>query len=496
MKVRLQVLAFCIAQTAGLIGTQAWASAVHNPADAVPRAVCGADSLPETGVQGQVPLADRRSKRSAQGYRCNLELRSQYQGTGNATIGQSYQHCMYYGSTNRVLTRNRKAGVQVVDFSDKDNPKLSTVLRSIGMQGGSWETLKVHEGRGLLAAASVPLVWGGVFLSIYDVGKDCAQPRLLNGVFGSQKYTRAMPFMAHEGAWSPDGNTYWVTGNTPGSISAIDVRNPKRPRVIYKGFSSISNHGMAFSPDGNLMYVANQFPAGFSIFDVSEVQHRKWGLKRIHFVSQIKWKDGMVTQQPLPFTHQGKNYVFVTDELAGGGVRLVDVSDPHNPTEIRKYELEIHRPENKKKVQEDVRGNGIFGYEAHYCAIDKSNNPTALACGYTQSGVRVFDVRDIFNPKEIAYFNPPAQFGKRKMLKNSMHAQSRISSSYTNDPGRLIGGTFTGKNKLKLNGPDLSADWCMSAPQFRGNELWTQCDDNGGMVLRFTNGVYPFNGTP
>src|SRR5437868_2232638 len=48
----------------------------------VPKANCGAGSLPETKLQGQVPLTDRQSGRSQEGYRCNLELKGQEQGQG------------------------------------------------------------------------------------------------------------------------------------------------------------------------------------------------------------------------------------------------------------------------------------------------------------------------------------------------------------------------------------------------------------------------------
>jgi hypothetical protein len=43
----------------------------------VPTAQCGPGSAPETGVQGQVPAADRISGRSQQGYRCKMELMGQ-----------------------------------------------------------------------------------------------------------------------------------------------------------------------------------------------------------------------------------------------------------------------------------------------------------------------------------------------------------------------------------------------------------------------------------
>ncbi|HEX3732338.1 MAG TPA: hypothetical protein VHU91_05385, partial [Mycobacteriales bacterium] len=40
----------------------------------VPRAQCGPGSRPETGLQGQVSVADRRSGRNRQGFSCNMEL--------------------------------------------------------------------------------------------------------------------------------------------------------------------------------------------------------------------------------------------------------------------------------------------------------------------------------------------------------------------------------------------------------------------------------------
>ncbi|HUS25001.1 MAG TPA: hypothetical protein VM369_08630, partial [Candidatus Binatia bacterium] len=159
--------------------------------------------------------------------------------------------------------------------------------------------------------------------------------------------------------------------------------------------------------------------------------------------------------------------------------RLIDVSDPAKPFVVSKLKLEIHQPDNDTAFQADVAGNGSpFGYEAHYCGVDRQQDPTVAACGYFQSGIRVFDISNPYSPKEIAYYNPPAQVGKLDQLVGSEHAHGLVSTT---------GGAAP---------PNLTTDWCSS--QIRvirtpdgGGQLWGTCQDNGFMVLRFTNGVWP-----
>lgn len=181
--------------------TAAGAQAEDPVPSTVPAAECGPGSAPETGLQGQVPLADRKSGRSQREYSCNLELLGRYQGQGQATIGASYGNCQYLGTIISGTPRAEHPGVNVVDMSDPRNPKLAGSLRSPAMLGGTWETLKVNAKRGLLAAVSVGPGSGGVFFSVYDVRTDCTKPRLLNSVAGTD-LTLPLPIPGHEGGWS------------------------------------------------------------------------------------------------------------------------------------------------------------------------------------------------------------------------------------------------------------------------------------------------------
>lgn len=458
---------------------------------AVAPALCGPGARPETGLQGQVPLLDRLNGRSRQGYNCNLELVGQYQGEGSGVISAVGGHCAYMATSASGRGKKRSPGVQVVDASDPARPFLAGALASRAFELGTWESLKVNEAGTMLAGAGVGTLLGSGKLDLYDI-TDCANPRLLNR--SDTGDSLPVTNVAHEGEWSPDGKTYWTSGLAGGTLSAIDVSNPAQPKNIYFGGSSIFvNHGMSFNADGTRMYLASIFPAGMVILDVSDIQSRKATNRRVREIARITWKDGSTTQRAVPVTIKGRPYLIAIDEVGaqslGGGIRFIDISDERNPAIVSHIRLAIQLTANADAAKQDGAGNGLFKYDAHYCSVDRKVEPTALACGYFQSGIRVFDIRDPLKPREIAYFNPPAQTGKNALLPGSDHVASfsfgSILDNKITDPALLQ--VQASNSKL----PDLTADWCSSAPQFVNGQLWATCNDNGFMVLRFTNGAYP-----
>lgn len=434
---------------------------------------CQATDKPETDLQGRVSGLDRDSGRSKQGYSCNLSLIGQYQGEGATWVNPIYKDCAYMGTSFSGIPLKVRQGVQVVDVSDPRKPKLSTNLTSPAFAIGPWESLKVNEKRGLLAGAAVGPILGAVFLDVYDISKDCKQPVLMNKLAGN--FTLPQTILGHEGGWSPDGNTYWVT-STRGDIAAIGLEDPTKPKMLYMAAPTDSNHGFEFSTDGNRMYAATINPTGVNIFDVSDIQQRKPN-PQIRQVGSLYWSTSGNTQSTIPFTQNGRQMLIVVDELETGVVRILDIQNEKKPIMVSHLKLDIHQAKNTAAREADTAfkadgllgRNGLFGYESHYCTLDNPVDPTAMACGYFQSGIRVFDIRNPAAPREFAYFNPPAQSDKKLQLQGSEH----------NSP-------VAGQNA------DFSTDWCSSPPVFKpNNQLWVVCQDNGFMALEFAPGSFP-----
>ncbi|MGF0318808.1 LVIVD repeat-containing protein [Nocardia fluminea] len=461
---------------------------------AVPRADCGPGSLPETGLQGDVPAGDRDSGRSTQGYRCNMSMVGGYAGRGAGITSTSFEHCAYMGTFFPGNMLSEHPGVQVLDVSDPANPRLTATLAEPAMLAGTWETLKVNTTRKLLVGTGVPVGIGAGYLSVYDIS-DCARPRLLNPGTGSN-LAMPLPITTHEGGFSPDGRTYWASGVVPGFLSAIDLTDPANPRVIWQGLTGIEAHGLGVSPDGNRLYISAL--GGFTVLDVSAVQRRDPN-PHVPHRGRTFWTDGWATQHSVPVTYDGVPHLFTVDEGGSGGVKLIDVSDDSAPRITAKIKLEINLPQHIDAGIGSSMGGSAFSYESHYCTADRPDNPTALACGWISSGIRVFDVRDPGGIREIAYFNPPARTGRNLEIWNSPHAlASIIGIPVMSAPAALRSmaeGLFDPAQVLTARAGDvafgdLSTDWCLSPPEWRGDQLYVTCSDNGFMVLQLDNAVY------
>lgn len=447
----------------------------------VPKAVCGAGDVPEAGLQGQVPITERLA--GFGGYRCNLELVGQVQGEGAGWQHAWFEDCSYYGTANGDGQVN--PGVVVVDASDSSNPRITAHLDTQGMLD-PWESLKVNAPRKLLADIDGAGGDGSNFLDIYDLSEGCAQPKLL-----SSAAVPGSTMAGHAGNFAPDGMTYY--GSSLPELHAFDITDPRNPVQITEGLSNlpVGSHDLSASNDGTRLYLSalglgiDGSNNGLAILDTTEIQQRKPGAKAT-IVSETYWPDGAGAQMTQRFSIGGIPYLLFVDEGVSSAnkhffcseglppfafARIFDISDDRAPKLVSKLMLETHDPANCAMTLNDSQ-SAVFGYDSHYCTAfaetgdthtDPVDDAALIICGYFESGLRVFDVRDPYLPREIAYYNPPARLSQQNSLPGSNHIGVK------------------------------NVDWTASHPRLRADrgEIWFTSQDNGFQIVKFTNDVWP-----
>jgi len=473
-------------------------------------AACSTGDTPESGLQGQVPAALRAS--GFKGFNCNLQLIGQVQGEGgnwsSATFRDKAGHrCAYHATLTPTKTR-QTPGVPVIDITNPAAPQRITSLTSKAMLD-PWESLRVNAKRQLLVADNGTNSTGGPDFDVYDLSQDCRSPQLMSSIALSYDTGKSdapeKPINGHEGTISPDGLTYYVGDYTNYKYHAIDITNPARPKLIATFDMTTESpiatrpHGLSVSPDGNRVYAVadratpplseiqdpNIALNGFLVLDTSEIQARKPNAQ-MHIISATAFKDGSSAQHTIETKIGGKPYMVMVDEGGSGGLgdpnsvksacalgmapfpmaRIYDMADEKNPKLVSKLGLETHDAKNCDTILPDISGLSIFTYGSHYCSVDNRENATAMACSYFNSGIRVFDIRNPQQPKEIAYYNPKS-------------------------PSSVPGSSQVSFGNWREGGPD----WCASRLDFdkETGTLTTMCQGNGLLVMKFQEGTWPFS---
>jgi hypothetical protein len=507
MKLKLSPLTLAIASALSALLAGCGGGSDAPPADTaipltVPKAACGPNDTPETGLQGQVPAAVRVA--GFKGYSCNLSLIGQ-----SRNDGASWQHaffqdqaghkCNYYDTSSSTVNRTQK-GVVAIDATDPAKPKPAAFLTTIAMTD-PWESLKVNDRRQLLAAVNALNGNGGPEIDIYDLSGDCRTPQLLSSLpVGTGADGGAVAAVkGHEGSFAPDGLTFYASNLFPGYVYPIDITNTTKPKMLGQFLMPgpvALTHGMAISEDGNRGYftifgsgaaqVTAPAPAtnGVVIADISDFQKRVANPK-MRVISTLIIPDGSAAQHTIAIKIKGKPYLVEADEGGAGGnsaagwakacaaglpawnmARLIDISDETKPFVTSKLQLEMNDPAKCDQVIPDLVGLSGFTYGAHYCSVDNKQDAQTLACGYFESGIRVFDIRDPLRPKEIAYYNPPA------VTTPSPGSQNNRTAA-TGRPDHCSA-------QVKLDAATAT--------------LSTTCQDNGFLSLKFREGVWPFPG--
>ena len=180
---------------------------------------------------------------------------------------------------------------------------------------------------------------------------------------------------------------WWLPGmhRTGGETSAL----PKGRRVALHHMITAGDRGYAAWRDG-----------GFTIHDISDPTEPR-------LLSHINWSPpfpgGTHTPLPLP----GRGLAVVADEANAEKCQkgtfhtfVVDVRAPGNPVPIATLPTPTDR---------DYCSLGVFGpHNLHENRPGSFRSEEIIFATYNNAGVRVFDIKDAFAPKEIAAWIPPA----------------------------------------------------------------------------------------
>jgi hypothetical protein len=454
------LLALAVAAAATWATSGASADEERQP---VPTAVCGPGSHPEV-TQGRTPKADYTDGRYLEGYLCNTEEVSHSGTTGGFkalryTDAQGHT-CAFYDSSQLTspqdlisnLLNGQGNGVVALDMTDPARPVKTANLTTLAMLAPH-ESLLVNQARGLLVGVLGTAATAPGALAVYDVRTDCRHPRLLSQSLAG--------ILGHESGFAPDGKTLYVS-STIFTLVAVDLTDPTRPRTIFVQ-PNVQYHGMRLSDDGRTLYAAHIGQpsaglitgAGLRILDVGQIQDRVPNPK-VTVLSDLTWHGSSIPQVAEPFTRDGHRYVLEVDEfedlfsLSGltdlvhspvgaariidvdapphppvggakrrqvhspvGAARIIDVDDPRHPAVVSDIRLQVHQPADRagEERQDPGASSPLGGYAGHYCSMPTRVDPNIAACSMIGSGLRVFDIRDVTHPKEVAYFNKPAKTG-------------------------------------------------------------------------------------
>lgn len=411
---------------------------------------CGALDTPETGIQGDIPRADKESGRAELGYNCGLSTVHQLDITGAV---QGYDHCAY--------VRTASDTIQVLDMSDPTRPVTVGTL-SPGAASGlnqTSETIRVvtteenPDAPPLLASGS----------SIYDIS-DCDQP-VEKGKVAWPGFVPWPAGMSHDIRVGHAGDkVYSSVGVVVADIS--DLNNPDNWPVVNHTcdlaaqFLSVHlvqqagvdlcdvmddtapqmSHGPDDNATGTRLYVGNQgipatvgdasglLDAGGSAEDVGDTTLRIIDLTTTpptivaqgdgpgHSIDWFRTADGR------EYILHANEFVFVQQASCAphprpnslGWAFEAFITEVTGDTLVRRsmLELDINKPENCAAKMESGQGTSIA-----YHSVDNPFNATFAMVSFgdgvipafdgspSGAGLRLFDIRNPSEPLEVAYFN-------------------------------------------------------------------------------------------
>lgn len=264
-------------------------------------------------------------------------------GVGDVWIDQGWVY---------VAGRNSGSSVYVVDARDPPNATLVHRIRSAGF------VQDVKAGGGILYATNEP---GGI--RIFDIS-DPANPSYMRRIYDDNTQSVHNVFQY--------GDYLLASSNNTGRIEIYDVWNPAAPMPV----GSIRNNNDGSQIHDQMVFNDKVYGAfldgGLTIADFSDP------------TSPRKIVD---MSYPTDFCHNAwpstdERYLFTSDEVTGGPMRVWDITDVRNPRQVTTYTAHPSSVIHNVLIEGDL----------------------AFISFYTQ-GLRIVDVSDPPNPREVQFYD-------------------------------------------------------------------------------------------
>jgi hypothetical protein len=325
-----------------------------------------------------------------------------------------------------------RVGTSIVDVSDPREPRVINQLRT--PDGTHSHKVQVVDDILLVNYERSPYEpnassWQGG-LKVFDIANP-EQPRELAFLELPGKGVHRMTY------WQPP--YAFMSGSDEGYLDQflviVDLTEPTRPREAGRwwvpGQHTAANEPMSWTPAGGharepgAKRVALHHPlirgdraycgwwdAGLVILDISTLSKPRL-VSHLEFGSDVS--GATHTALPLP----GREILVVTDEQLANDcqglfaqVWIVDIADEQQPRVIG----EFPRPQGNF-----CERGGRFGpHNVHEMRPGSFVDPNLIYLTYFNAGLRVVDVSDATQPKEVAWFVPPAPPGRSSIQFNDV----------------------------------------------------------------------------
>lgn len=363
---------------------------------------------------------------------------------------------------NPITGKMEWNGTSILDVADPSNPKYvwhipnDTNRNSRGVSV-VYDYKFDSSGRDYLIRNSEALTEGETgtdlkyqIFDITDRGTDPSKISLVSEITGTPPDSCGRGcggkfiIRAHKGWWSQDTGYFYAASGEPGFrnvvIQIFDLKDPKAPKFIGRswlpglkdgepGYEGQYSHHPVVDEQNKRLYVGYRNAGGqIAGFDISDPANQKllWSLdmnppfRGPHTVSPIVYdKVPNFSGSALPRT-----YAFVVDEAAGAG----DTAPCENGIRSASYMVDITGEKKATPVSvwqvpvgDYCKKGGRFG--PHQSAetvngkINRFEDKIAWIA-YFNAGVRVVDLSDPLNMKEVGYYLPKTNANSHPITMN------------------------------------------------------------------------------